>query len=251
MSDSKWLASISKAPHATFRLVCFPHAGGGALPFYRLAKLMPGWVEVLAVVPPGRESRFREPFASGIPEIASATASALRELPPLPHAFYGHSMGAIVAFECAHLLHGDEIHRARHLFLSGRRAYGPVPFESMLAHLPRQDFIREISIRYGGIPRQVLEDEDMLNLFLPIIRSDIAALERHTFPPRPPLDLPMTLLGGQDDPQCSEAEWAGWSSCFTGEVRQIRFPGDHFYMLAQSESLAGALLAGIASPPLP
>lgn len=247
MTGSKWLASISKAPDATFRLVCFPHAGGGALPFYRLAKLMPDWLQIVAVVPPGRESRFREPFASGIPEIASATASALRELPPLPQAFFGHSMGAVVAFECAHLLRAEESRRPRHLFLSGRRAYGPVPFESMLAHLPRQDFIREISIRYGGIPRQVLEDEDMLNLFLPIIQSDIAALERHTFPPRPPLDLPMTLLGGQDDPQCADAEWAGWSNCFTGAVTRIRFPGDHFYMLAQSESLAHALLAGIAS----
>jgi medium-chain acyl-[acyl-carrier-protein] hydrolase len=245
MTNSKWLMPLKQVTDAAFRVVCFPHAGGGALAFSRLAKLMPDWIEVLAMVAPGREMRIREPFASGVAEIACATANRLKELPELPQAFFGHSMGAILAFECAQLLRDDRTRAARHLFLSGRRAYGPIPVESMIAHLPAREFVREISIRYGGIPRQVLEDQSLLDVFLPVIQADMMALERHPFTPQPPLELSITLFGGSDDPQCTDEAWAGWGRCATGKVKHIRFPGDHFYLHAQAQGLSEALVNDI------
>lgn len=242
MTTNKWLTRFSKAPDARFRLVLFPHAGGGAAAYYKLAKLMPSWIEVAAVVPPGREARIREPFAEDISEMASGAVSALAELPVRPQAFFGHSMGAIIAFEAAHLLADSDDRMPRHLFLSGRRAHGPVFGETPLSGLPNADFVNAISTRYGGIPEQIMNDRELLDLFLPVIRADIRAIERYSSPQREPLDVSMTLIGGTNDSQCTDQAWEGWSHCTSSEVEYLRFPGDHFFLHNQSAALAQALL---------
>lgn len=246
MTTSKWLTRFSKSPDAKFRLVCFPHAGGGAAAYYKLAKLMPDWLEVVAVVPPGREARIREAFAEGIPDMARGTVAALAELPPRPQVFFGHSMGAIIAFEAAHMLTHDHARMPRHLFLSGRRAHGAASRESPLSDLPADHFITELSARYGGIPRQILDDKELLGLFLPVIRADIRAIERYPYVARPPLGISVTLIGGEDDPQCSNEAWEGWKRSVSGDVEFLRFPGDHFYLMSQTAPLATALLDRIA-----
>lgn len=221
MTMSKWLTRFSKNPGSEIRLVCFPHAGGGAAAYYKLAKQMPDWLEVVAIVPPGREARIREPFAEGILEMAQGAAAALVELPPLPQVFFGHSMGVLVAFEAAHILSSDRVRIPRHLFLSGRRAHGAVPGESLLSGLPADEFIRELSARYGGISRQILDDKELLGLFLPVIRADIAAIERYAHPPRPALSVSVTLIGGHDDPQSTDEAWEGWKNLISGGVESI------------------------------
>jgi len=242
MTTSKWLTRFSRAPDAQFRLVLFPHAGGGAAAYFKLAKLMPDWVEVVAVVPPGREARIREPFAEDIVDMAAGAVTALAEIPARPQAFFGHSMGAIIAYESAQLLREQDIRKPRHLFLSGRRANGPVYGELPLSNLPPGEFVHAISTRYGGIPRQILDDQELLGLFLPVIRADIRAIERYSSTQREPLDISMTLIGGSSDPQCTDQAWEGWGHCTTGEVEYLRFPGDHFFLHNQVAALAQALL---------
>lgn len=245
MNISKWLTRFSKAPDAACRLVLFPHAGGGAAGYYRLAKLMPEWLEVVAVVPPGREARMREPFLEQISDMAQGAIDALADLPDRPQVFFGHSMGAIIAFEATHMLAGGKKGAPRHLFLSGRRAPGPVQGETPLSGLPAEGFVDAISSRYGGIPRQVMDDKELLNLFLPVIRADIAAIERYACPARPPLNVTITLIGGMADPQCSDAAWAGWRNTTTREVEHLRFAGDHFFLQNMSGPLAEALASRI------
>lgn len=245
MTMSKWLTHFSKSEEATFRLVCFPHAGGGAAAYYRLAKLMPNWLEVVAVVPPGREARIREAFADGIQDMARGAVEALTGLPPRPQVFFGHSMGAMIAFEAGHMLSDDSTLMPRRLFLSGRRAHGPLPWESPISELPPDKFVAQLSARYGGIPQQIINDSELLNLFLPVIRADIRAIERHPYIDRPPLGVSATLIGGHDDPQCTNDAWDGWKAFFSGDIEYLRFPGDHFYLVEQAGPLAAALLARI------
>jgi surfactin synthase thioesterase subunit len=247
MITSKWLTRFSKAPDAACRLVLFPHAGGGAAGCYKLAKLMPDWLEVVAVVPPGREARMREQFVEQISDMAQGAINALAELPDRPQVFFGHSMGAMIAFEAAHMLAGAKLIAPRHLFLSGRRAPGPVHGETPLSRLPAEAFVDAIASRYGGIPRQIMDDKELLDLFLPVIRADIATIERYSCPTRPPLDVTMTLIGGTADPQCTGEAWAGWGSTTTKHVEHLRFAGDHFYLQSQLGPLAEALILRIQS----
>ena len=194
------------------------------------------------MVPPGREARIREPFAEDIVDMASGAVTALADLPARPQAFFGHSMGAIIAYESAQLLREQGSRKPRHLFLSGRRANGPVHGEMPLSNLPAGEFVNAISARYGGIPQQILNDQELLGLFLPVIRADIRAIERYSSAQREPLDISMTLIGGSSDPQCTDQAWEGWGQCTSGEVEYLRFPGDHFFLHSQSAALAQALL---------
>lgn len=242
MDNNKALIRFSKSKDVSCRLVLFPHAGGGAAAYFKLAKCMPDWLEVVAVVPPGREARIREPFAETISDMARGAVDALAQLPARPQAFFGHSMGAMLAFETAHMLaEGEQNRMPRHLFLSGRRAHGSSSGETPLSHLPSRDFVQAISNRYGGIPQQVLADRELLDLFLPVIRADIAAIERYVCPPREPLDVSLTLVGGISDPQCTDQAWEGWKQCSVKEVEYLRFAGDHFFLHSRTEELAIAL----------
>src|SRR4051812_38568638 len=96
-----WLPFTRPNPAARLRLFCFPFAGGGASAFRLWSQGLPLTVDVCPVQPPGRETRFREPAYTRLPPLVTALADALRPHFDRPFAFFGHSMGAIVAFELA------------------------------------------------------------------------------------------------------------------------------------------------------
>jgi surfactin synthase thioesterase subunit len=239
--DAAWCVRFKNQAPSTVRLICFPHAGGGAAAFHPLARLMPPHVEVLAIVPPGREARLREPPLTSIVAMAEGAASAIAAQPALPCTFFGHSMGAIVAFEVARLLQRRCLTLPRRLLISGRRAPYQTMDEQPLSQLDDVTLVAEISRRYEGIPAIVLADTDLLRMFLPILRADMCAVESYVDIPQPPLQVPLTLMGGMTDPQCTDAAWAGWKSLVTDPVEKMRFPGGHFYLVQERTATAAAI----------
>lgn len=236
-----WCVRFRRQVPGTMRLVCFPHAGGGAAAFHPLARLMPPNVEILAIVPPGREARLREPPLNSIAAMAEGAASAIAAQPALPFAFFGHSMGAIIAFEVARLLQRQCLPSPRRLFISGRRAPCGTMSEQPLSRLDDAALVAEISRRYEGIPAAVLADAELLRMFLPILRADMCAVEGYVDMPQPALRVPLTLMGGLTDPQCTDAAWAGWHPLVTGPVEKMRFPGGHFYLVQERTATAAAI----------
>src|SRR5262245_63225231 len=114
----RWLAYVSPRPAASVRLFCFPYAGGGASVFRGWADCLPGAVEVCPVQMPGRETRFREPAFTRLPPLVEALAASLRPHLDRPFAFFGHSLGALVAFELARRLRRDRGPEPIRLFAS-------------------------------------------------------------------------------------------------------------------------------------
>jgi surfactin synthase thioesterase subunit len=238
---TSWCVRFKRQAAGTVRLVCFPHAGGGAAMFHPLARLMPPNVEILAIVPPGREARLREPPLTSIAAIAEGAASAIAAQPALPFFFFGHSMGAIVAFEVARLLQSQCLAPPRRVFISGRRAPCQTMDEQPLSQLDDATLVAEISRRYEGIPAAVLSDTELLRMFLPILRADMCAVEGHRDTPQPALHVPLTLMGGLADPQCTDDAWAGWYPLVSGPVEKVRFPGGHFYLMQERTATAAAI----------
>ncbi|MGE0718086.1 MAG: thioesterase II family protein [Alphaproteobacteria bacterium] len=222
-------------------LVCFPHAGAGAAVFHPLSRLMPSDVAVAAVVPPGREARLREPPLTSIRAMAEAAAAAIARDVATPFAFFGHSMGTMIAYEAARACRRAGLPMPCRLFLSGRRAADRPSDEKPLSALDDASFVAEMSARYEGIPRAILNDRELLQLFLPIMRADIRAIETYRHLPETPLPLPVTLMGGLTDPQCSDLAWDGWQSGFVPAVERLRFPGGHFYLLEDRAAVADAI----------
>jgi medium-chain acyl-[acyl-carrier-protein] hydrolase len=246
MSD-RWLRRLAPCPNPSANLFCFPYAGGSAAAFRLWPSDLPASLQVWAPQLPGRANRFREPVVDRMPQLVDALIEALLPHLDRPFAFFGHSMGAAMAFEVAHALGSRGQPAPRHLIVSARRPPHLPSDVSDLHPLPDDEFIAEINRRYGGIPEQLLADRNALALLLRGLRADVHALETFRPPPRrKPLDCPISAFGGAYDrlTPCSHLE--AWRSQ-TGSAFRVRvFPGDHFYLDSHRKELLADLSTVLA-----
>jgi medium-chain acyl-[acyl-carrier-protein] hydrolase len=222
------------------RLVCFPFAGAGAAAYRLWPRHLPPSIDVVAVHPAGRAHRLREQPLRRVEAMVTAYLDDLEPLLDRPVALFGHSLGAIVAAECAHVLQA----RGRepvHLLVSSRPALRTD--ESEKIHLlPDRDFIAAMNRRYQGIPAEILKYPDVLELLLPALRADVEALETFRRKPQTPkLTCPTTVFGGTLDPAVSMADLESVRDEVAGACRMRLFPGDHFYIEAQRENVLAAI----------
>jgi medium-chain acyl-[acyl-carrier-protein] hydrolase len=227
-SSSAWVKVSRPRPAARLRLVCLPFAGGGASRFRPWPAYLPDDVEVLPIQIPGREDRFLEPAIDSMDPLAGRLVEELSGYLDRPFAFFGHSMGALVAFELARRLRpmGRE---PVHLLAAGYRA----------PHLPRnqpdrhaladREFLAAVR-DLNGIPLELLEDADFMDLVLPTLRSDFKLVERYVYRDQAPLSCPLSVFGGLRDSEVTHDDLAAWSRHTTGHFQVHMLPGDHFFL---------------------
>jgi surfactin synthase thioesterase subunit len=198
MSVSPWLLRPPGGGPETLRLFCFPYAGGGGSGYMGWARQVPRGLGVWAVQLPGRENRLRERSLTEMPEILEGALEAIRPHLDVPFALFGHSMGALIAFEVArHLRRVDETAPVR-LLVSTQRASGLPRRRPPIAHLPSEEFVVELRRRYAGVPEALLQQPDLEALFLPCLQADMGLVERYRCDDEPPLDCPISACARQE-----------------------------------------------------
>jgi len=212
------------------RLFCFPHAGGGFSFFHAWSKFLAPLVDFVPVELPGHERRLRQaPFDRLIP-LAQALVDELGFDLTTPFVLFGHSFGALLAFEFAPQLRRAQLPAPLHLYLSGRPAPQLPDLAPPLHDLPDAELIDGIQQRYGGIPQQVIECPELMEIFLPVLRADFAAVETYPYQPQDPFDLPITCYGGTADRMTPYASLLAWQAHTRGLFDTSMFPGGHFYL---------------------
>lgn len=237
--------------HPAVRLVCFPYAGAGAAAYRPWIPLLPAGVELWAVELPGRATRIAEPAVTDLAALADALASAVAAEVPGAFALFGHSMGALLAFEVCRRLARAGGPWPRHLVVSGRRAPQLPRSRPSVASLPDAELVGVIVERYGGIPEPVLRQPELMSLFLPTLRADLCALEGHEHMPGPRLAVPITALAGTDDDNAPPADMAGWQQQTSARFALHAFAGDHFFIHAQRSAVIERLRRDVLAPPDP
>lgn len=221
-----WLRSRRQNPAAMVELVCFPHAGGSASYFHHFNEHLSSTIAVTAVQYPGRQDRLNE---AGLVSIVDAAETIADELDAVrrPLALFGHSMGALIAFETAHLLR-DRGRPPLALIVSGSRP--PHLVEDRKIHqLSDEDLINEIR-SLAGTSDVLLSDDEFVQLLLPTIRADYKATETYVHQPRPALDIPIQVHVGDRDDNVSPTEADEWRRYTVGDFRVNVHEGGHFYL---------------------
>ncbi|MEV0445261.1 alpha/beta fold hydrolase [Streptomyces spectabilis] len=236
-------------------LICFPHAGGTAGYFRGWSRLVPSDIEVLAVRYPGREDRLMDPFAESMEELADDVVSAVRPLLDRPVAFFGHSMGASVAYEVAARLHATARPHAERapfhgtaptaLFLSGRAGPGHERTRN-LGEADDQVLMDEV-IGMGGTQAHAFADPELRDLVLPVIRSDFRLVERYgrTSPGSRALNIPVHAYYGDDDTYLDAQAIEAWAAVTSGPFAARSFTGGHFYLARHAEELVGDVVGSL------
>jgi medium-chain acyl-[acyl-carrier-protein] hydrolase len=238
-----WLTCPQPRPAAALRLICFPHAGGGAAAFYPFAALLPSSIEMLAVQLPGREARLAEPPFHRMAPLVDALLDGIRDRLTERYVFFGHSMGALVAFELCRALRREGLKLPETVVVSGRRAPTVPNTEAPLHVLDDLAFVDALIARYDAIPRVIREEPELMQLFVPVMKADFATFENHVHTDEAPLDCKLAIYGGCDDPQTPHM--VGWADLFRGPSRTRHFAGGHFYLADQRRDVAAALAEDI------
>lgn len=209
--------------------------------YHGWADALPPDVEVAAIQLPGRESRLLEPPFRRLPDLIQALAGAVGPLLTRPAVFYGHSMGALLAFELARELRRRSMQLPVQLIVSGRQAPQTPEHKSPVSHLPDADLIAQIR-RYNGTPPAVLENRELMELVLPALRADFAVCESYRYTPEPPLPCGIAAWGGWEDSEVSPEEIAAWEVQTSSSFSYRMFPGDHFFIQSQRDLVLRAMV---------
>ena len=228
-------------PQARMRLFCFPYAGGTAAAFRNWPRYLPSEIEVCAIQYAGRGSRLAEPLGEDIVEVMNVLYQDLQPFLKKPFAFFGHSMGALVGYEFARRLQREQQLGPFQLFVSGCSAPHVRMFNELTYNLPEPEFLAELR-RLQGTPQEVLDNAELMQLMMPIVRADFKASQTYQYVPGPPLECPIRAFGGLKDEEVPREKVEAWSEHTSGSFRAQMLPGDHFF-LNTSQSLLTRIIA--------
>jgi surfactin synthase thioesterase subunit len=209
--------------------VCLPHAGGGALGYRQFTACFPEEIEVCAIELPGRGTRMNEPLVHDFITLVSALAEAIAEYTDLPFAIFGHSMGALLAYELNRGLMARYGRQAQHLYVSGMRA----------PHIPdRHKFLNartdtELMCRVrelGGIPADVWNNQDLVQMMTATMKADFSICASYEYQDHEPEASPITAFAGTDDPFASVEEVRLWRRHTCSGFAFKAYPGAHFFI---------------------
>jgi len=233
---NSWVTCPQPNPQAQIRLFCLPYAGGSAAVFRTWADKLPQTIEVCPLEIPGRGRQMKTPPFTQLAPLVSATTNALLPYLNKPFAIFGYSMGALVAFELTRLLSFEYNFTPLHLFVAARHAPQIRGSALPIYNLPETEFIHQLR-RFDGISNAVLENQELMQLFLPILRADFAVLDTYSYRSHGTLDFPITVFGGLQDQTVSYANLLPWKEQTSSIFSLQMVSGNHFFIHSAQDIL--------------
>lgn len=230
MADNRsWYLEYKKNPSATIRLFCFHHSGGGASAYYPWVEHLSPKIEMIAIQLPGRENRFTEPLNNNLEDIVAQLSEGFAIYNDKPFFVFGHSLGALISFEFVKSIHKLYSLYPHHMIVSATKA-PHLPFR--MKHFSKLDnkALKEELRVYNGIDERILNNDELLDLFLPIIKSDFSISENYNFLESKPIPCDILALSGDEDQTVTPEEILAWAKYTERKFQHISFPGKHFFI---------------------
>ena len=219
---------------ALVKVFCFPFAGGNASAYLKWTSQLPEWLDVCMVEMPGHGIRSQEVLVNDIQKLAKQLYQDLASYCDRPYVLFGHSMGALVALELAHYIQQqpDSVVTGycKSILVSGR----PAPSHALLGHnhhlLDDATLLQNLS-RFGGIPKELEEYPELVELAMPILRNDVSLIElaEPNQVHLKQLDIPLMAVSGTNEPDFNYEGLVSWRHYTTEWLGAHQISGDHFY----------------------
>ncbi len=219
------------------KLFCFSYAGGSSIFYHQWANDFDERIQIIPVEIPGHGIRMEEDLLDTIDDIAELIFEELKsEWEENSYAFFGHSMGTIIITELMYKILEYHYPKPLHIFMSGR--FSPDRQEKQkIAYLPDEQLCREL-VSLGGTPEELLEDKEMLEFFLPVIRKDYQCVESYQFShPKGIWQNNMSIFYGDEDKEVEEIGYDGWTEFTSGSCDFYKFPGGHFFIHSDRQNV--------------
>jgi surfactin synthase thioesterase subunit len=232
-----WMRRFDHSEQPAARVVLLPHAGGSAQFLRTLAGALSRHFDTVVVQYPHRLDRRHEPPARTVEELAAQVSRLVPRDDDLPLVLFGHSLGALVAYEaCLQLATSTDVAglvaSACREPLEAAKLRNPPTDEALLAE------VREM----GGTDARVWDEPELVDLFLPPLRADFAALDAYDRTERARVDCPILSLVGADDVRVRPQQAEGWRDYTGGSFRQSVLPGGHFFVVEHCDLVVQQLL---------
>ena len=214
------------------KLFCIPYSGGSSSVYYKWKRQLHPSIELCPLELAGRGRRMREPFYETVQQAADDISNMIIEQlqGEEPYAIYGHSMGALLAYETYYALKDKGIHEPEHVFFSGRKAPHDEAEKSEYYKLPEADFLNVV-FHYGGNTREILQNRELLDLFVPILRADFKIAEIYQYHPHTEkIQCEITVVNGRNDLSISKSDIVMWSELVDGYCQYRWISGEHFFI---------------------
>ncbi|MDJ1182481.1 type I polyketide synthase [Roseofilum casamattae] len=234
-SSASWFAYHQTRQEAQTRLFCFHPWGSSASLFQQWSSQLSSQIEILPIQLPGRQQRIDETPIINFSELIETLGEVIHPYSDKPLALFGHSMGAIVAFEVARVLQNKYNTQPVHLFVSGAKPPSEIAWLDQLLSLSEDEKLQYL-LDISDIPETIMSDRALLDEFMTIFNSDLKLVESYTYTPEVTLTCPISSISGIDDPILTSNELSQWSNYSTGSFATNRFPGKHMYF-DRSQSL--------------
>lgn len=238
---------IAADPRVYVRLFCFPYAGGGASAFRAWPSRLPPDVQVCPIQLPGRENRWGEPAYTDLSPLVGDLADALAPLLEVPFALFGHSLGALIAFELTRELRRSGQASPDLLLVAGCRAPQVPDLTPPIHRLPEEDFVEELR-KLNGMPDSICQNREYLGLIVPTLRADLALYETYAYQEEEPLSCPIAAFAGEDDGRARGPAVAAWEAQTRAAFSLRVFAGDHFFVVSAQDDLLRAAADVLAAP---
>ncbi len=268
MEGDGWLIFHQPNPSATTRLFCFPFAGGGAATFRPWTPHLHPRIELVAIEPPGRQTRLDEPPIRAIATFVERLVPALLPFLDRPFAVYGHCLGALTLFETVRTLMREHGRAPMHVFVSGARPPDELQrhqdFETKLlerllklpgysvfepVHRQPDEVFAEAILQFNVLATEsLLGDPELRRLLLPVIRAEFEMSSKYRYAPEAPWDVPITCLTGIRDAYVSPENARSWSRFTTQRFQLFMVDSEHFLIVDDDQFVIRVLNRELANP---
>jgi medium-chain acyl-[acyl-carrier-protein] hydrolase len=231
---NKWFVIPKPNLTADLKLICFPYAGGSSSTYFPWIKWLPDNVELIIIQAPGRGARIDESAYSDMQTLIKNLIEFIPHILNKPYVFFGHSLGSRIAFELMNQLSILNYAIPHHFIASGSKGPHHISTKEPTYNLPHDKFIDELKL-LNGTPQAVLENKELMELFLPLLKADFEIADKYYYQGNTRFNCPISVLGGEEDVEISLSDLCSWGIFFKNDADIHILPGNHFFIDNNSE----------------